>query len=127
LIFALSDKATNMAQIVFRHLSGARASEVDVVELGAHRELILGRATSAAVRFDPRADREVGRYHARIVPAKESQLMLADLASANGTFLNGQRVDEPVALRGGDVIQLGESGPRVEVLIELVAVPGDSA
>jgi pSer/pThr/pTyr-binding forkhead associated (FHA) protein len=115
-----------MAQIVFRHLSGSRASEVDIVDLGAHRELILGRATSAAVRFDPRADRTVGRHHARIIPEKESRFVLADLASANGTFLNGKRVESPVPLTAGDVIQLGESGPRIEVLIELVAVPGDT-
>ena len=114
-----------MTQLVFRHLSGTRASEIDIVDLGAHRELILGRATSAAVRFDPRRDRAVGRYHARIVPEQESRFVLADLASANGTFVNGRRVEQPVTLHAGDVIQLGEAGPRVEVLIEIVPVTGD--
>ena len=43
-----------MVRMIFRHITGARATEVDVVQLGAHRELVLGRAPSAAVRFDPR-------------------------------------------------------------------------
>jgi hypothetical protein len=45
-----------MPNLIFRHISGTRATEVDVVAIGAHRELILGRAPSAAVRFDARFD-----------------------------------------------------------------------
>jgi pSer/pThr/pTyr-binding forkhead associated (FHA) protein len=90
------------------------------VPLGAHRELILGRALSAAVRFDPRYDVTVGRQHARIAPhtGDPSRLMLNDLGSRNGTLLNGQRVDVAVAIKSGDVVRLGEAGPEVEVLIE---------
>jgi pSer/pThr/pTyr-binding forkhead associated (FHA) protein len=108
-------------RIIFRHITGARATEVDVVALGAHRELILGRAFSAAVRFDPRADGRVGRHHARITPSDDdpTRLVLADLGSRNGTFVNGIRIMEPVSLRPGDVIQLGERGPEIEVGIEV--------
>lgn len=112
-----------MVRIIFRHISGARATEVDVVAFGAHRELILGRAPSAAVRFDPRADTCVGRHHARIVPrdGDPTRLMLDDLKSRNGTFLNGRRVDGPLELRSGDVIRLGDGGPELEMLLELSA------
>ena len=44
--------------------------------------------------------------------------MLTDLGSRNGTLRNGQRVGTTVALQSGDVVQLGEMGPELEILIE---------
>jgi serine protease Do len=103
-------------QIVFRHLSGGRATQIDVVPAAAHRELILGRAESAAIRFVAGEDREVGQFHACIRLARgRSPLEVHDLGSRNGTFLNGDRVRVPTPLRSGDVIQLGPGGPAVEV------------
>jgi pSer/pThr/pTyr-binding forkhead associated (FHA) protein len=48
---------------------------------------------------------EVSRKHCRIVRDGDS-LKLEDLGSSNGTFLNGQRVQE-AALSPGDTIQVG--------------------
>ena len=112
-----------MVRIIFRHITGSRATEVDIVPLGAHRELILGRASSAAVRFDPYTDAGVGRHHARIAPADDdpARLVLADLRSRNGTFVNGVRVVDPVELRPGDVVRLGTRGPEIEVQVEVEA------
>lgn len=109
-----------MVNVIFRHISGTRATEVDVVPLGAHRELILGRAPSAAVRFDALGDTSVGRHHARIVPSPQdpSHLVLHDLRSRNGTFVNGDRIEQPVALNSGDRVRLGRLGPEIEVLLE---------
>ncbi len=109
-----------MLRITFRHISGSRATQLDVIQLGAHRELILGRALSAAVRFDPRNDTAVGRQHACISPSanEPDRLMLTDLGSRNGTLLNGHHVGVAVAIKSGDVVQLGKAGPEVEILIE---------
>jgi len=109
-----------MLRIVFRHITGSRATQVDVIPLGAHRELILGRAFSAAVRFDATMESFVGRYHARIAPSDDEppRLILADLKSRNGTFVNGARIECSVVLRGGDVVRLGECGPEIEVQLE---------
>jgi serine protease Do len=106
-----------MIQLIFRHLSGTRATEVDVVAIGAHRELILGRATSAAVRFDAQRDNAVGRQHARISCDDDEPMRfsLADLGSRNGTYVNGLRIAEAVLLKRGDVLRLGASGPEVEL------------
>ena len=110
-----------MVRVIFRHLSGARATEVDIITVGAHRELILGRASSAAVRFDARRDNSVGRQHARILcdDAEPTRFSLADLGSRNGTYVNGLRVGEVVLLKRGDVVRLGASGPEIELDWEL--------
>jgi pSer/pThr/pTyr-binding forkhead associated (FHA) protein len=110
-------------RIVLRHLSGSRATETDVIAVGAHRELILGRATSAAVRFDPHRDPHVGRQHARLEQGERTcEFRIADLASRNGTWVNGVRVRDSVALRTGDIIRLGQSGPELEFTLEIESV-----
>ena len=109
-----------MVRLTMRHLSGSRATEVEVVTLGPHRELILGRAPSAAIRFDPERDAGVGRHHARIeqYPDDLLRFWLVDLDSRNGTYVNGTRVTSPALLRPGDLIRLGRDGPEVEFGIE---------
>ena len=113
-----------MVDVIFRHLSGARATQVDTVSLGAHQELILGRANSAAVRFDARRDTVVGRHHARLIPlaGTPAEFLLVDLGSRNGTYVNGRRIDGRAVLHSGDLLQLGSGGPEVEFLVE-VRVP----
>jgi pSer/pThr/pTyr-binding forkhead associated (FHA) protein len=117
-----------MVRMIFRHISGARATEIDVVSIGAHRELILGRASSAALRFDSRADIGVGRQHARIAweDDRPTTFALVDLRSRNGTFVNGRRVTEEVLLAPGDVVRLGKSGPAFQVDWELEVTPSAS-
>ncbi len=113
-----------VVQVMFRHLSGPRATQVDVFPVGAHRELILGRAPSAAVRFPPAGDATVGRQHACIEPlAEPGHFRLVDLGSRNGTWLNGLRVADPAELRSGDILQLGPDGPRLEFLVEPAGLP----
>lgn len=106
-----------MMRLIVRHLSGTRATQTDVVPLKAHRELILGRAPSSAVRFDPSTDLLVGRQHARITWSAEVpvRFTLTDLSSRNGTYLNGRRVKRFAELRQGDLVRLGEEGPEVLV------------
>lgn len=114
-----------MVRMIFRHISGSRTTDIDVVPLGAHRELILGRALSAAVRFDPRGDSRVGRQHARITWDEEppARFILADLGSRNGTFVNGRRATGILVLGLGDVVQLGQGGPAIEVCWETAHEP----
>jgi pSer/pThr/pTyr-binding forkhead associated (FHA) protein len=65
-------------------------------------DVIVGRDPSSDVVI---ADRQVSRYHARF-EVTESGVMLEDLGSKNGTFFNGDRVNEPVLLKDGDLIQV---------------------
>lgn len=50
-------------------------------------------------------DRQVSRYHARLV-YNPGGVLLEDLASKNGTYCNGTRVVEPVTMQDGDMIQI---------------------
>jgi DNA-binding response OmpR family regulator len=51
--------------------------------------------------------RRVSREHAR-VRRQGRQVLLVDLNSTNGTFLNDERVLAPVRLRDGDSVSIGE-------------------
>jgi phosphoserine phosphatase RsbU/P len=65
----------------------------------------IGRASDCAI---PIKDRYLSRRHAEIV-SFNGGWMLKDLGSANGTYLNGSRVERDEILRPGDRIRLGDT------------------
>ena len=67
-------------------------------------ELILGREHPSADLVIP--DPGVSRRHARLLPEKGT-MILEDLGSSNGTYVNGQRISGPVQLGAGDEVQIG--------------------
>jgi DNA-binding winged helix-turn-helix (wHTH) protein len=66
-------------------------------------ENFIGRDPQATVHVDAAS---VSRQHARIT-LSESQAVLEDLGSKNGTFVRGTRVTAPASLRDGDSIRFG--------------------
>jgi signal transduction histidine kinase len=64
----------------------------------------LGRDNSNAIRLH---DTEVSRRHAEL-RQEEQSYRVVDLGSANGTFLNGQLIDQ-APLNSGDRLQLGQT------------------
>ena len=74
-------------------------------------ELILGRerGTADLVIEDP----GVSRRHARVLP-DNGALVVEDLGSSNGTYVNGRRISGPVEVADGDEVQLGDSVIGVE-------------
>jgi pSer/pThr/pTyr-binding forkhead associated (FHA) protein len=67
--------------------------------------LILGRGEEAGLRL---LDEEVSRKHAMVEVISRDNVYLTDLASANGTFLNGARI-KSMKLKHGDKIRLGQT------------------
>jgi two-component system cell cycle response regulator len=67
-------------------------------------ETVIGRATDAAVRLK---DDGVSRKHARIIHDNNA-ISVEDLNSANGTLVNGHRIQH-AALQDGDKIQVGST------------------
>jgi hypothetical protein len=103
-----------MERILIRHLSGARAGQVDDFPAAETNEILVGRDPEASVRFDPSREDLVSRQHVKIVrdPESPDEFAIVDLQSRNGTFLNRQRVYAPARLSHNDVIQLGPAGPE---------------
>jgi diguanylate cyclase (GGDEF)-like protein len=62
----------------------------------------LGRSADAYIVV---SDDGVSRKHAMLIPDGDSYLLM-DTASANGTFVGGQRVEQRL-LKDGDIIQIG--------------------
>lgn len=66
----------------------------------------IGRKESCDLRM-PLAS--VSREHAAIFfDEEEDELVIEDLGSSNGTYVNNQRIDERVELTPGDVVRIGE-------------------
>jgi len=68
----------------------------------------IGRATGADFIVDAPL---VSRVHCRLTSLPNGELEVRDLNSTNGTFVNGERVENAV-LESGDRLQLG----RVELV-----------
>lgn len=94
--------------------SGAPTQLGRKVPLTGERTL-LGRDLAAEVSVDAAAT-AVSRRHAEIRRVANGSYLIADLNSFNGTLVNGQRITQPMALRDGDRIQLGVSGPILRVI-----------
>lgn len=65
----------------------------------------IGRASDCSI---PIKDRYLSRRHAEII-ASDGAWVLKDLGSANGTYLNGTRVERDHPLKPGDRIRLGDT------------------
>ncbi len=50
--------------------------------------------------------RQVSRHHSRIAPDTQDVIVIEDLGSKNGTYVNGALVQEPQPLVDGDEIQI---------------------
>lgn len=79
-------------------------------------ECTIGRDTYQDLVIDSSA---VSRRHARLF-RRGNQVYLEDLGSANGTFLNGERIHRPSEVKPGDEIQLGSS-----IRLQFVGPPSD--
>ena len=89
--------------------------------------ITVGRNEDVDLRFDPLQDLQVSGRHATFTPIEDGWV-LQDLGSLNGTFVNGKRLSDPVQLRDGDQVQLGEDGPLLEVrlLVDAAGPPPPS-
>jgi transcriptional regulator with GAF, ATPase, and Fis domain len=73
--------------------------------------VLVGQSIACDMRL---TDQLVSRRHASF-ELSERQLRLADVGSTNGTFVNGVSVVEAL-LRGGEVVRIGQTCIRVDLL-----------
>src|SRR5437588_11336543 len=71
-------------------------------------DLLIGRA---AVDREGRLgdDPEISRRHAYVSRGGDGRLLIEDLGSANGTFVNGQRIQASRTLELGDTVRAGRT------------------
>jgi hypothetical protein len=66
---------------------------------------VLGRGETADIRLE---DTFASSHHARLVPQGDV-MVLEDMGSTNGTYLNGEPLRGPQPLHVGDTIRIGDS------------------
>jgi hypothetical protein len=81
--------------------AGLRAGSAYDLSGGA----VLGRGDTADIRLE---DTFASSQHARLVPQGDV-IVLEDLGSTNGTYLNGEPLRGPQPLHVGDSIRIGDS------------------
>ncbi|MBN1963052.1 MAG: FHA domain-containing protein [Anaerolineae bacterium] len=79
-------------------------------ESGQLREFVLEEGATATIGRSPNnqiaiPERHVSRQHA-VISFRDGIFMIADLGSANGTFVNDKHLTDPFPLAHGDVIRL---------------------
>lgn len=84
-------------------------------EILTEQTIKVGKLSSSHVRID---DEDVSRMHAVVEANSPDDVVVLDLGSASGTFVNGQRVTRQ-RLRSGDELRFG----RVRVVID---IPGQA-
>jgi pSer/pThr/pTyr-binding forkhead associated (FHA) protein len=103
-------------------VSGSPPARVSL-ELSAHHDapprsatlsggsLLIGRE-EGDLRIE---DLLVSRRHATLTIEDEGTVVLRDLESTNGTFLNGRLLTTPMPVRDGDDIRIGAAHLRVRI------------
>jgi len=81
---------------------------------------LVGRSPKAHLVLDPKADRYVSRAHC-LIDIRPPNLIVNDLGSTNGTFVNGARVEHAL-IGNGDEIRVGRTRIRALVSEEDPAV-----
>jgi S1-C subfamily serine protease len=78
-------------------------------------DVYIGRDPDAELHLQGDNVQNISWRHARIELTPEGAY-LTDLESTNGTFLNGQRITRRSPVRVGDQVQLGRTGPSLQVV-----------
>jgi len=84
-------------------LTVTRAGEPEQRIVLGREALVIGRAPSSGLMLPAN---EVSRSHCRIELA-DGQVLVTDLDSTNGTFVDGGRISDTIILRPGAVLQVG--------------------
>ena len=88
------------SRVLFVRSESQQGQEFEVGDV-----VVLGRSDETDVVLD---DPYASDFHLRLV-SQENGMMLHDLGSTNGTYVNGRRVSAPTELKRGDTIQVGKT------------------
>jgi EAL domain-containing protein (putative c-di-GMP-specific phosphodiesterase class I) len=98
------------AKRVAWHLSGQMSDDEPVRQYRVDAaRFVVGRRPEASLSIPSPT---VSREHAELTVVEEG-LLLRDLGSTNGTFVNGTRIQQPCTVTHGDLLQFGQIVFRV--------------
>lgn len=95
-------------------ISGSDAGKVFVIETSGVTN--MGRRAELEVPLDPQGDMIVSGNHCNI-RYLDGHFVLSD-TSRNGTYVNGDLVEQPMEILDKDIIMLGDGGPRARFRVE---------
>ncbi len=102
-------------RVVIDHVAGSRRGQRQEFPTGAR--VRFGRHPECEVSFDPSRDIDASSRHAELRTV-DAGLILVDLGSSNGTYVEGHRITEtPVAHDLPINIEFGPGGPRIRLFI----------
>ncbi len=100
--------------ILIRRLTGTGKGKEEHVET---QEISFGSGPNNTVRYDATWDKGVSPRHARVWREPDGAWWVQDAGSSTGTYVNGQRVTTKRPVHGSTVIELGQGGPKVEIML----------
>ncbi len=66
-------------------------------------EILIGRGEDCEIVIP---DRQVSRFHLKLIPHNDKPIEIKDLGSKNGSFLNGKKLLESAFIKDGDQIKI---------------------
>ncbi len=67
--------------------------------------MVVGRSSKADIQVDQES---ISRNHAKVVTQKD-HVMIRDLGSTNGTYVNDEQITSEYQLRNGDMVKIGRT------------------
>ncbi len=93
------------------------------LQIAIDGELIAGRDDSCGIVL---SQGQASRQHAKLSPSAKG-IMIEDLKSTNGTFVNGKKITEPTLMAVGDELRIGKIKFSLEAIdLEQTAVDADA-
>ncbi|HMO25664.1 MAG TPA: FHA domain-containing protein, partial [Tepidisphaeraceae bacterium] len=107
-------------KIVVRHLGNSSlAGQAAEFSGGVVK---IGRREGNDIRYDANRDGLVSGNHAEL-RLQDGQLVIVDLGSSNGTYVNGNRIAAPTPVTPRDRISFGQGGPELLISLADAATP----
>ena len=97
----------------FYYLEMVRGSVIGKKYLLADGAISIGRSSQNTIALPP-AEKSVSGHHLIIYKSPE-RIMVQDMQSTNGSFVNEERITEKDIV-AGDVIGFGQTGPRLKLV-----------
>ncbi len=105
-----------MAALTLEIVEGPGAGQ----QVAIDRPTLIGRSPDADLLLQ---DTQASRHHARVAPGVDGALVVEDLGSANGTFVNHNELHGPARLDPGDELLIGVTLFEVRSRADIAAQP----